>query len=210
MKLWSTLAVVVALLAMPVSHATADTFTLYDKFPQTANGENNFYTAGHYNGPPETLTLLTNLADYSFSNTDGVVVERAASEPWILLTPTGTGDAVLYGTPPQACSLQVTGQFDLLPGAGTQAHVTIGTVLLTDLNTFTPIFNQDISSITSFDVTIPYLDSTHALVFAVGREGNGASLQATIDATAVPIPGTLMLLGSGLLGLPGWRRFRKS
>ena len=27
---------------------------------------------------------------------------------------------------------------------------------------------------------------------------------------AVPLPSTLMLLGSGLLGLGGWRRFRKS
>lgn len=30
-----------------------------------------------------------------------------------------------------------------------------------------------------------------------------------IDLEAVPLPGTLLLLGSGLLGLAGWRRFRK-
>jgi len=29
-------------------------------------------------------------------------------------------------------------------------------------------------------------------------------------APAVPIPPTVLLLGSGLLGLVGWRRFRKS
>jgi hypothetical protein len=32
----------------------------------------------------------------------------------------------------------------------------------------------------------------------------------SLDATAVPLPPGLLLLGSGLLGLAGWRRFRKS
>jgi hypothetical protein len=32
----------------------------------------------------------------------------------------------------------------------------------------------------------------------------------TIDTTCVPLPGALLLLGSGLLGLTGWRRVRKS
>jgi hypothetical protein len=31
-----------------------------------------------------------------------------------------------------------------------------------------------------------------------------------IDGTTVPLPGSVLLLGSGLLGLAGWRRFRKS
>lgn len=30
------------------------------------------------------------------------------------------------------------------------------------------------------------------------------------EANVVPVPGTLLLLGSGLIGLAGWRRFRKS
>ena len=34
------------------------------------------------------------------------------------------------------------------------------------------------------------------------------SLQAT--SAVVPLPPTVWLLGSGLLGLVGWRRFRKS
>jgi hypothetical protein len=34
-------------------------------------------------------------------------------------------------------------------------------------------------------------------------------LSSTLEAQCVPLPGTLMLLSSGLLGLAGWRRFRK-
>jgi hypothetical protein len=50
--------------------------------------------------------------------------------------------------------------------------------------------------------------------FAVGYGTDGSyyndttGLSATI--TTVPVPSTLLLLGSGLLGLGGWRRFRKS
>jgi hypothetical protein len=31
----------------------------------------------------------------------------------------------------------------------------------------------------------------------------------TVGAAAIPLPPTVFLLGSGLLGLAGWRRFRK-
>ncbi len=36
------------------------------------------------------------------------------------------------------------------------------------------------------------------------------SFQGTWTAVAVPLPPSVLLLGSGLLGLAGWRRFRKS
>jgi hypothetical protein len=38
---------------------------------------------------------------------------------------------------------------------------------------------------------------------------NSNSSRAFFDAQVVPIPGAVWLLGSGLLGLAGWRRFRK-
>jgi len=34
--------------------------------------------------------------------------------------------------------------------------------------------------------------------------------QFSVNANPVPIPGSVLLMGSGLLGLVGWRRFRKS
>jgi hypothetical protein len=40
---------------------------------------------------------------------------------------------------------------------------------------------------------------------------NGLAVHAgNIGSSAVPLPPTVLLLGSGLLGLAGWRRFRKS
>jgi len=39
---------------------------------------------------------------------------------------------------------------------------------------------------------------------------NGGSFENGSPQQVVPVPGTLLLLGSGLLGLVGWRRFRKS
>jgi hypothetical protein len=209
MKLWGRLALIGALLVASVSTAAADTFTLWENFPMSSNGENSFYTAAHYQAP-ETLLLLDNTSDYSFSNTDGVSVARTGTAdvaPLILLTPSSTGDAILYGVPPGVFSLQVTGQFTL-PVGGATAHVLAGTVLLTDLSTFTPFLNMDINSgeTATFTQTIPSLDSHYALAFGVGRDGGAAYLSATIDATAVPIPGALWLMGSGLVGLIGLRR----
>lgn len=208
MKLWGTLALIVALMVAPVSNAAADTFTLWENFPISSNGQNSFYTAAHYLDP-ETLPLLNNTSDYSFSK-DGVSVARTGTiddNPLILLTPSLTGDAILYGVPPGVFSLQVTGQFTL-PVGGLPAHVNVGTVLLSDLSTFTPFFHTDINSgeIATFTKTIPYLDSNYALAFGVGRDGGAAYLEATIDATPVPIPGALWLMSSGLVGLIGLRR----
>lgn len=208
MRLWGTLALIGALMVASVSTAAADTFTLWENFPMSSNGENSFYTAAHYLDP-ETLPLLINTSDYSFSK-DGVSVARTGTidvNPLILLTPSVTGDAILYGVPPGVFSLHVTGQFTL-PDGGLPAHVIAGTVLLADLSTFTPYFHMDLNSggTATFTQTIPYLDSNYALAFGVGRDGGAANLEATIDATRVPIPGALWLMGSGLVGLIGLRR----
>ena len=208
MKLWATLAVVVALLAAPVTNAAAETFTLYENFPIAVNGDNHFYLAVHYNDDPvthtETVTPLVNSGDYSFS-LDGVTVERAAS-PSILLAPSSTGDAVLVVFPKSTdYSLQVTGQF-----VGTEAaHLGVGEILIDPL-TFIP----DLKSFQEFTQPPPTINEEfnytalphYALVFSVGRDGESALLQGSITTNPAPIPGALLLFGSGLLGLAGWRR----
>jgi uncharacterized protein (TIGR03118 family) len=47
----------------------------------------------------------------------------------------------------------------------------------------------------------------NTLYFTAGLEGELHGLFGSLDP--VPVPSTLMLLGSGLAGLVGWRRFRK-
>ncbi len=51
----------------------------------------------------------------------------------------------------------------------------------------------------------PLKQGKHTLKF-----GDGAWQDVTYNINITPLPGTLLLLGSGLLGLAGWRRFRKS
>jgi hypothetical protein len=214
MKHIATLALIMALLGFPAGNATADTFTLWDFFPQLANGENGFSTAG-VTLDSQVLTLLNYASPYNFSR-DGVVVKRLdpLNPSAIFMQPSSAETAILYGVPPEGetDSLHVYGAFSLPTGI-VSARVGIGTVLVTDLSTFDPRFFYELDETHqdgSFDITNVVVDHTHALVFFVNPEGNDPQpqvyLQGTIDSTTVPVPGSLLLLGSGLLGLAGWRR----
>jgi hypothetical protein len=147
------------------------------------------------------------VSDYYFSGA-GVVVKRVDVDngPWISLLPSATESAVFYGIPDAAYSLRIYGQFALAGGA-TSSGVTIGKVSHSDPGAFNLLFHADLISTNptsaSFDF-VTLIDSNYTLIFDVA--GGQANLEGTIDATAVPAPASLLLLGSGLLGLAGWRR----
>jgi hypothetical protein len=56
---------------------------------------------------------------------------------------------------------------------------------------------------------VEYLEGSGPIPSTITSQASG-TLMITYEYTPVPLPGTFVLLGSGLLGLVGWRRFRKS
>jgi hypothetical protein len=55
----------------------------------------------------------------------------------------------------------------------------------------------------------PYFSQFTSVGLSIGTLSFSGVSNATFTAEVVPLPGTLLLLGSGLTGLLGWRRFRK-
>jgi hypothetical protein len=187
--------------------AGAGTFTLWDYFPATTQGENSIYLAG-YNEPLDTVFPLISDGDnsYSFSlNGSPPVVARSVAEPWIRLQPTTGIFAMLVGHPPEATSLDLMGEFKLETSGSATVYIGTGQ----DANPYHATYwlDQDLDAQQTsigFNLSNILIDETTIIFFGV--EGSPVLLSSAITATPVPLPGTLALLGSGLLGLAGWRR----
>jgi hypothetical protein len=83
--------------------------------------------------------------------------------------------------------------------------------LITSANT--GVFGGNPSSTNGYYGDVASLElSANNIAYALLTPTSPSGLGITFDDltyTPVPLPGTLLLLGSGLLGLGGWRRFRK-
>lgn len=125
--------------------------------------------------------------------------------------PSSTGeDSVVRWTSPGTGSIVISGLFQGLDFAGpttTDAHILLNGIAIFDAN------------INSYGVAVPFnlveaVSAGDTIDFAVGFGSDGGysfdstGLQGTIDLSTVPEPGTLALLGSGLVGVMAMVRRR--
>jgi hypothetical protein len=133
----------------------------------------------------------------------------------VTLTPTSINvtnalpNLVSYGALGWTGSGAVNLTFDYTIDLGDNIHGAGITVEQNLWNGF--VFQDSVAGIHHFAET---LSSPYPLGFAgfhvsAIAEGNRQVTISNLSVTAVPLPPTLFLLGSGLLGLAGWRRFRK-
>lgn len=201
-------------------NAAAESFSLWDFFPDK-QGDNGFY-AGAWNPSAQMpyRELMHVGEDYngSFAYTSNGIADpllppmviRAVSPPWVFMQPSESEYAILSGNPDQPELINISGKFQ--SAGGGEVKVSIGTVTG---NTPTPLDTWTLSGVGSFQLfsfTNILVSPDTSLYFAVNANGNatddGTLLSGSI--TTVPAPSALLLLGSGLLGLVGWRQSRKS
>ncbi len=182
-------------------------------------------------------TTGTLLAGQSFNETRavdvkvvlavGLQVQSMSLQEFNIVTGTGTVGARIYDSSTQA----LIAEADQTVGQGFNQNVTIplsatlfsGKTYRVGFYIDTPTHDQ--GSGTMFDPDPPltgitlYTEPTGSLqiieVYSITSDSFPTSVNRfmpliTFEANPVPLPSTVLMLGSGLLGLAGWRRLRKS
>jgi hypothetical protein len=210
-----------SLIMTAVSPCSATTtFDLWENFPDN-QGDNNFYVYGRPYGT-SSYSLLSDAGSYAFNtpaepNWHNPNVYRT-TEPWIFLAPAGTlsnngyPDGVLAWVALESASCTLIGTFVCLPGSRTGEYVYIN-------QNEKEIWGSYLASgaTINFNVTGLSLNAGDNIYFGVNSWDDGSGFseyndwahlsgQILVEPLAIPLPPAVWLLGSGLLGLVGFRK----
>jgi len=221
------LAVIVLILP---AFSQAATINLWSAFPDN-QGDNGFYAYAYQAGRTTPYRVLTDGGSYRFDtpeqanppgysvyNWDIPYIARAGANPtdgFLSIHPSantqmgyvfGPEDVVLAWLVPANNTYDINGNF-LLRGAtddGTHVYIRKNAAVIWEAN-LTSSGDQAV-----FNLLGIQLSAGDLLYFGVGARGNdygdSTALQGTIAYNAVPLPGSILFLGTGLLYLAHFRR----
>ena len=144
-----------------------------------------------------TINVSTGLSDTASPSIDLNSIDRSLGAGFLTLTYTDTGFTL--------------GSSGTMMIGGTTNGTVDNTALvgLTPIHTFTDLGPGAFSD-TYTSAISPYLNALTEIVTIEHFAAGVTSFDASLNTSAVPLPPSALLLGSGLLGLVGLRRCRKS